>query len=496
MASFVSSILHNSANKIESMSSMGSKHNQKTKSRSNVRGGSNNAQQNLGSRLAMHASTPILPANQYYHHPQMSYSAEYIPAPPPYDTMQQQQQQQQQLQQQQQQQMQQMHSPTPTPSTSWTSEMSALAEKIRDDVTNTFKGNTNTNSKQLTNLPSNIDRHSISQGMKLVSIAADEYEEGNESVALDIYLTGVDKILMALPNKTDANTKMAIREKLQSVEERVGILNLATSQKKIQQEELLQGEELKSSAINSFILSRIASTISTISSKAYQTATAPAPIVEITLDTTSTAGSDVQAANATSTMPTIYIEGGGDPMTRFKRLGQYMIDITVTCAVLVKQSPLPDLVSFLFSYLVQLFLWFDAQYHVMQKAQDFGIQCIKFGLQADERYRLHEFLSEGLYMLIAAGLKAAVAFNETPRYAGSEQKTAGITSSNTKHARHRSEPIDTQASTSTTNKRFGQQQQQQQQQRPSASFSASSNSSTTCSPQSAQKTRTSWIWPW
>jgi len=155
-----------------------------------------------------------------------------------------------------------------------------------------------------------------------------------------------------------------------------------------------------------------------------------------------------------------------------------------------------DLVSFLFSYLVQLFLWFDAQYHVMQKAQDFGIQCIKFGLQADERYRLHEFLSEGLYMLIAAGLKAAVAFNETPRYAGSEQKTAGITSSNTKHARHRSEPIDTQASTSTTNKRFGQQQQQQQQQRPSASFSASSNSSTTCSPQSAQKTRTSWVWPW
>ncbi len=55
-------------------------------------------------------------------------------------------------------------------------------------------------SKQLTNLPSNIDRHSISQGMKLVSIAADEYEEGNESVALDIYLTGVDKILMALPS--------------------------------------------------------------------------------------------------------------------------------------------------------------------------------------------------------------------------------------------------------------------------------------------------------
>lgn len=157
--------------------------------------------------------------------------------------------------------------------------------------------------------------------------------------------------------------------------------------------------------------------------------------------------------------------------------------------------------SFLFSYLIQLFLWVDSQYHVMQKAQDFGIQCIKFGLQADERYRLHEFLSEGLYMLIAAGLKAAVAFNETPRYAGntacgSEQMIAGTSSNNTKHARHRSEPIDTQTNTSTTNKRFGLQQQQKPSQRPTASFSASTTSSATCSPQSAQKTRTSWIWPW
>jgi hypothetical protein len=136
---------------------------------------------------------------------------------------------------------------------------------------------------------------------------------------------------------------MAIREKLQSVEERVGILNLATSQKRIQQEELLQGAEIKSSAINSFLLSRIASTISTISSKAYQSATTSnsiAPIVEVTLDTTTT-NSNISLNTSNSTMPTIYIEGGGDPMTRFKRLGQYMIDITVTCAVLVKQSPLP-----------------------------------------------------------------------------------------------------------------------------------------------------------
>lgn len=169
MSSFVSSILHNSANKIESMSMRGSRNNSKNQNRK--------SSPNLTSRLAVYgASTPTLSSPSYCYHPQMSYSAEYVPSvapppPPPYG------------------------SPTPTPSTSWTSEMSALAEKIKDDVTSSFKG------KQQQLQQQQIDRHSISQGMKLVSIAADEYEDGNESVALDIYLTGVDKIIMALPSK-------------------------------------------------------------------------------------------------------------------------------------------------------------------------------------------------------------------------------------------------------------------------------------------------------
>lgn len=417
----------------------------------------------------MHASTPILASKSnngggYCYHPQMSYSAEYIPAPPPYDTMQQQQQQQQQL----------MTSPTPTPSTSWTSEMSALAEKIKDDVANTFKGNT---SKQTSNsLPNNIDRHSISQGMKLVSIAADEYEEGNESVALDIYLTGVDKILMALPNKTDMNTKMAIKEKLQSVEERVGILNLASSQKRVQQEQfLLDGGEVKSSAINSFILSRIASTISTVSSIAYQSAATSPSVVELEgAQESSTLAQPVQSN--TSPIPTILIEGGGDPVMRFKKLGQYMIDTAVTCAVLIKQSPLPDLVAFLFGYLIQLFLWVDAQYHVVEKVQDIGIQCIKLGLQADERYRLHEFISEGLYMLVAAALKAAVAFKETPRYKGDQDVYEN--KSNTVNNPSRRNGCDDQT-----------------QQKPLPATPPTADS--TCLPTSPQNPRSSWIWsPW
>ncbi|KAL0091839.1 hypothetical protein J3Q64DRAFT_1635461 [Phycomyces blakesleeanus] len=47
---------------------------------------------------------------------------------------------------------------------------------------------------------SSLDRKSIAQGMRLVSIAADEYDEGNEALGLEIYLSGIDKVLMALPS--------------------------------------------------------------------------------------------------------------------------------------------------------------------------------------------------------------------------------------------------------------------------------------------------------
>jgi hypothetical protein len=91
-------------------------------------------------------------------------------------------------------------SPTPTPSTSWTSEMSAFVDKLRDDAAS-IVGSTKYQSQQQQLHAPPLDRRSVSQGMKLVAIAADEYEDGNEAVALDIYLSGIDKILMALPSK-------------------------------------------------------------------------------------------------------------------------------------------------------------------------------------------------------------------------------------------------------------------------------------------------------
>jgi hypothetical protein len=44
-----------------------------------------------------------------------------------------------------------------------------------------------------------LDRQSLIQGLRMVDLAAIEYQEGNDSIALDIYLHGLDKIVMGLP---------------------------------------------------------------------------------------------------------------------------------------------------------------------------------------------------------------------------------------------------------------------------------------------------------
>jgi hypothetical protein len=55
------------------------------------------------------------------------------------------------------------------------------------------------------NKNSAVDKKGILQGIKLVEIAVDEYESGNEAIALDIYLSGLDKMIMALPSKYRLN---------------------------------------------------------------------------------------------------------------------------------------------------------------------------------------------------------------------------------------------------------------------------------------------------
>ncbi|CAO3589938.1 unnamed protein product [Absidia cylindrospora] len=299
-------------------------------------------------------------------------------------------------------------SPTPTPSTSWTSEMSAFVDKLRDDAAS-IVGSTKYQTQQQQHLQSPpLDRRSVSQGMKLVAIAADEYEDGNEDVALDIYLSGIDKILMALPNKTDPRTKMAIREKLQSVEERVGILNLATQYKRLPNIDL--GNDHDDMQDDTTLSGRSTTTTTTTT-----TTTSMFSRISTTMNTISSIGSTtVQAWEENNASMQSSDQRGS--IQRFKRFGQFVINASVTCAVLIKQSPIPDIIGLICNYLLLLVSYLDRQYQVREKAQSVGIECVKMLLAADEQYHLHEIATETIYMLFAASLKAAVAFKESPSY--------------------------------------------------------------------------------
>lgn len=46
-----------------------------------------------------------------------------------------------------------------------------------------------------------VDRKSLYHGMKLVEIAVEEFEYGNDAIGLDVYLCGLDKIITALSRK-------------------------------------------------------------------------------------------------------------------------------------------------------------------------------------------------------------------------------------------------------------------------------------------------------
>ncbi|KAG1053480.1 hypothetical protein G6F46_002327 [Rhizopus delemar] len=169
-------------------------------------------------------------------------------------------------------------------------------------------------------------------------MGADEYEEGNDSTALNIYLTGIDMIIMALPNKTI--NKGAIHKKLLSVEERIGM-------SMVDKVRMKQKEEIKE-----------------------------------------------------------------DWLSWFKETGECVIHWSVRLAFAIKQSPLPNIIIFVFSCLFQSMFWIDRQYRIVERAQHFIIVCIKLGLELNQQYRLHEFISESLFIIMTAMLKAIIAYKE------------------------------------------------------------------------------------
>ncbi|KAG2235445.1 hypothetical protein INT48_007843, partial [Thamnidium elegans] len=230
-----------------------------------------------------------------------------------------------------------------------------------------------------------VDRKGISSSIKLLEVAADEFDSGNEEIALDIYLAGLEKIIMSLPNLKDQTTKQALREKLISLEERVGI----TSKLQVNDNQRMESIDQVSTSSDTFITRFL--TLSNILM-------------------TSSSGEDKQIKQF-------------DSLSKLKQVGRVMTEFIVQCVILFKQSPLPGLLYILFSYFAQLILWIDRYTRFSEKLQCVGISCIKQLLKADEKYHLHELASETFFTFVSASLRALVAYKETPGYNDSNIQT-------------------------------------------------------------------------
>lgn len=129
-----------------------------------------------------------------------------------------------------------------------------------------------------------------------------------------------------------------------SVEERVGILHIASQHRQKRYQEEWDDPEVKRSLLESIGLSRITTTISTITTIASNRAYPPAS------NTPSSVMQHQASAVAVSSSPSSS-SSRYDPVDRFKQFGQTIINATVTLAILIKQSPLPGTPNPVFVYI-------------------------------------------------------------------------------------------------------------------------------------------------
>ncbi|CAM0135995.1 hypothetical protein VKS41_005628 [Umbelopsis sp. WA50703] len=189
-------------------------------------------------------------------------------------------------------------------------------------------------SKQLTKL----DRQSIIQGLRMVELAAVEYQEGNDTIALDIYLHGLDKIVMGLPVESDPDTRKALESKLRLLERK---LELPSTFQSVQEVQMI---------------------------------------------------------------------------ANLKSFSDLIVHITVSCAQLIKASPVPGVAFSFIKGSYRLIRLTDTKLRITQRIQELLIYLVKVILDIDEKYQIHQLLTECVHMLFVASIKASIAFKESPGY--------------------------------------------------------------------------------
>ncbi|KAI8987814.1 hypothetical protein BDF20DRAFT_852346 [Mycotypha africana] len=210
----------------------------------------------------------------------------------------------------------------------------------------------------------NIDKEGLLRAVELAGIAVDEFEEGNEATGLDIYLIAFDKMIMAIPKLQDENSKQALADKLKGL-----------------------GQQFD------FMLSDKQNSNDEITSKLTYTAM------------------EKEEGDESSRRTTEVV------LHQYKTLGLYLTNVISQWVVRFKQSRIPGLLYMFFTLIMHSLLSLNQHLHLTEMAKNLIIYCTKTCLKLDDKYKLHEFLTEATFTIIKCTLDTVVAYLEAPSYA-------------------------------------------------------------------------------
>lgn len=107
-----------------------------------------------------------------------------------------------------------------------------------------------------------IDKKQVEHAMTLINVATDMNNSGNQQMAMDLYMMGLDKMISALPVNSDASIKSALERKLVELKERHSLslisLNDLIPEEPEEEEEKPLSAQISNLVINAAVLSAVA----------------------------------------------------------------------------------------------------------------------------------------------------------------------------------------------------------------------------------------------
>ncbi|KAI9258928.1 hypothetical protein BDA99DRAFT_440517 [Phascolomyces articulosus] len=97
-------------------------------------------------------------------------------------------------------------------------------------------------------------------------------------------------------------------------------------------------------------------------------------------------------------------------------ISESIIHAAIACAVALKKSPIPDMVTSVLNYAVSSIHSIDKMLNVRERSWHLVSCGVTKLTQVDQHYQIHQMVTSAVYTSAMAIFKAGIAYTETPSY--------------------------------------------------------------------------------